>query len=62
MNPKEKVGFMGFSYWRNSTKKRNSKIQKRSDFGGFQSPEVRKFKKKKRGIIARFMYYLVFIV
>jgi hypothetical protein len=48
MNPKEKVGFMGFSHWRNSAKKRNSKIQKRSDFGGFQSPEVRKFRKKKK--------------
>jgi hypothetical protein len=49
MNPKEMVGFMGFSYWRNSAKKRNSKIQKRSDdFGGFQSPKVRKFRKKER--------------
>jgi hypothetical protein len=43
MNPKEKVGFMGFSYWRNSAKKRISKVRKRSDFGAFQSPEVRKF-------------------
>jgi hypothetical protein len=47
MNPKEKVGFMGFSYWRNSAEKRNAKVQKRSDFGGFQSPEVRKFREKK---------------
>ncbi len=47
MNPKEKVGFMGFSYWRNSAKKRNSKIQKRSVLGGFQSPEVGKFRKIK---------------
>jgi hypothetical protein len=48
MNPKDKVGFMGFSYWRNSAKKRNSKVQKRSDFEGFQSPEVRKSREKKR--------------
>jgi hypothetical protein len=47
MNPKEKVGFMGFSYWRISAQKRNTKIQKRSDFGGFQSLELRKFRKKK---------------
>jgi hypothetical protein len=30
--------------WRNFSKKRNSKIQKRSDFGGFQSPTTRKKK------------------
>jgi hypothetical protein len=35
MNPKEKVGFMGFVYWANFAKKRNSKNKLRSDFGGF---------------------------
>jgi hypothetical protein len=34
-----------FFYWRNFAQKRNSE---KSDFGGFQSPEVRKFRKKKK--------------
>jgi hypothetical protein len=49
-----------FFYWRNFRQKEKLKITKRSEFEGFQSPEVRE-KEQKRGTIARLVIWFHYV-